>query len=396
MKVLFVTPYPPKIDGIAVHTQRLISALHDNRAEHLDVEVMTTRLPAGPPDEVGVHRVLSASPMSIFRATRVIRTLQPDVVHFQYALPAQGVAVLYAFIAAAVARRQSRVRVVITCHEVRRELLVLRWLGACIFAGLGAGADRVVVHTEESRSLLIHRCRVPASKVVVTPLGAERWTTSSPEVLAETLGRYSDPGRALVVFFGWIHPDKGIEDLIEATALVKEHDEIFEKLDVLICGSVRPRVGLFKHFGKKDVAYEAALHAAVRRLGLRDVVSFKGFVPDVDVMDLLTQARIVVLPYRDTTQSAVLGQAVAAGTPLIATDLPGLRETVEQGGGILTSPRDPNELAAAMVAVLGDNELEEALRTRQAQLMHHISFACVCETLLALYSDICSKAGASC
>ncbi len=92
MKTLFVTPYPPKPDGIGQHTSELVQAL--GRIDGMDVEVLTGRRPSPAAPTPGVHRVLSADPRSGRHASRLIGQLRPDVLHYQFAIPAFGLAAL--------------------------------------------------------------------------------------------------------------------------------------------------------------------------------------------------------------------------------------------------------------------------------------------------------------
>ena len=242
------------------------------------------------------------------------------------------------------------------------------------------------MHTQESAELLQQRCGVPNAKISMTPLGADPIERPDPQLVDDTIDRYCESGRELVAFFGWIHPDKGIEDLISATALLARTPGLTEKVQVLICGAVRPRTGLFRYFAKKDQAYEAHLRNMVRAASLDSVVRFAGFVPDVDVVPLLSGARVVVIPYRNTTQSAVLNQAIAVGAPVIASDLPGLRETLEHGGGLLVAPRQPQSLSDAMCRIIQDDELALHLQSQQVALQGEISFDHVVELLMGVYA----------
>ena len=385
MKVMMATPYHPKDDGIAVHTAKLIAHLR-NEAD-VEVEILTQRsvTSSEKSDEPSVFRCVSMNPLSVVRSVRAIRQSGADVVHVQYALPAQGPAVFYVMLAAWWVRRSSVLRLVVTCHEVRRELNVLRVAGVLIFRGIRMISDVVVVHTEESRALLEDRCAVAGRKIAYSPLGAERVARPDPQRIDDAMHRYCRDGRELVVFFGWIHPDKGIEDLIAATELLARTPGGVDKLEVLICGAVRPRTGLFRYFGKKDSEYEAHLRSMVRASSLESVVRFAGFVPDDDVVPLLSGARVMVVPYRNTTQSAVLNQAIAVGVPVVASNLPGLRETLERGGGVLVEPHEPAMLCDALQRIIEDDLWVDELRHRQVALQQEIGFERVVARLLAVY-----------
>ena len=106
MKVVMVTPYPPKSDGIGDHTRSLVRELES--IDGVEVEVLTTRRPASDEPAPGVHRLLSADPRSVRRTIEMMRQARPDVVHYQFAIPALGLANFNAIVAGVRARRRAR------------------------------------------------------------------------------------------------------------------------------------------------------------------------------------------------------------------------------------------------------------------------------------------------
>ena len=94
-----------------------------------------------------------------------------------------------------------------------------------------------------------------------------------------------------------------------------------------------------------------ALSAQVEALGLGDRVQLKlGWAPEPEVEQLLSAADVLVLPYRNGTQSAVAPMALSRGLPVLATDVGGLGEVVEDGvSGLLVEPGSPQVLADALM-----------------------------------------------
>ena len=156
-------------------------------------------------------------------------------------------------------------------------------------------------------------------------------------------------GRPLVLCFGYLHCDKGIEDLIEAVACTARTAASSRPAASTSSSParVRPRTGAFRWFERHDHEYERAAPAPSKTSGLEDHVRFVGFVASADVPALFAAARVVVVPYTKVTQSSVLGTATVAGDPVVATDLPGLRGPVGDGG-LLVPPGDPDALATAL------------------------------------------------
>ena len=394
MNALFVTPYPPKPDGIGEHSRGLVDALR--RVDGTEVDVLTVRHPESDVAMPGVHRILSADPRSTGRAVALMDELVPDIVHYQFAIPAFGLAAVSAIAAGVRARRaHPEMRIVITFHEVRRELDLLGPLGRGIYRTLVGAADAVIVHTTDARDLVSGECGGDPQRVWLTPLGGPPPPPGSldPAVVASVQDRYGlaargSGGRPLVLCFGFLHPDKGLEHVVDAVAALRDRDAIGpEGLDLMIAGTVRPRSGVFRCFGLRDHEYELELRRSVERLGLTDLIRFVGFVDSADAPALFALARVVVVPYTKVTQSSVLDTATVAGAPVVASDLPGLRESLGDGG-LLVPPGDAGALAAALERVLTDDELERSLRARQEQRARLIGFDTVAAGLVGIYDSV--------
>lgn len=394
MRVVFVTPFPPKPDGIGEHTSGLVDALR--RVDGVRVDVLTSRRPEAEAPCPGVHRILTADPRSTREAAAFVQGLRPDVVHYQFAIPAFGLAGLNAVAAGVRARRaQPDLGIVVTLHEVRRELDLLGPVGRRIYRALVGTADALVVHTSDARDLVVRECGADPRTVSVTPLGAPTPPPGSitAETMAAVRNRYRltghEPGgRPLVLCFGYLHPDKGTEDLIGAVARLRARGELpAAGVDVVVAGTVRPRSGVFRYFERKDREYELGLRRAVEHADLGDLVRFVGFVASPDVPPLFASARVAVVPYRKVTQSSVLGTATVAGVPVIASDLPGLREAVGDGG-LLFRPGDPGDLARALGQVISDDTLAARLREHQKRRGAETEIDVVASELLGIYGAL--------
>jgi glycosyltransferase involved in cell wall biosynthesis len=380
MRIAMVTPYPPKLDGIGNHTRALVRAL--TATGEVDVDVLAQRQPVG--DEPHVHHVFSG--VSGTRASAVLRELRPDIVHIQFAIPALGPGALAAFRAARRMRADSGTRLVVTCHEVRRELDLLRGVGRLVYRRIVEAADLVVVHTEEAHRLLVTECGADPAQVVRLPLGAQAASPvdehGDPRTVRRALGLADRP---FALSFGFLHPDKGTDVAIDAIAQLRDQDGV--DVDLVVAGSVRPRTGVFRWFERADHAHERALRAAVERHRLGDRVRFVGFVPDHLVGPLFTAARAVVMPCTAITQSSVAGLASAHGAPVVASDLPGLREAF--GGGALFAPvGDVDGLATALAALMRDDDLAASLSDAHVRRSGEVALPVVAAALVGAYRDV--------
>jgi len=176
----------------------------------------------------------------------------------------------------------------------------------------------------------------------VVPMGA--WLDRVPTTVPDNVRRRR------VVFLGHLVPRQGVEILLEALTILRERDARIEA-DLIGTGPL-----------------EASLRASASALG--SAVRFHGFVPDHrDVERLLAEASIAAAPYRPDetfTQYADPGKLkayLAAGLPIVLTDVPpNARELAAEGGAEIV----PYDAAALADALAGGLESEERWHERRA------------------------------
>ena len=151
-----------------------------------------------------------------------------------------------------------------------------------------------------------------------------------------------DPGRPLVGYIGRLVEQKGLTDLLRSARLLK--DAAVEAQFVLV----------------GEGGMESALRRLADEIGLADNVVFLGYRDDVP--RILGALDVFVLPSRYEGLPYTLMEAMAAGCPVVATDVIGSRDLVQSGEtGLMVPPGDPQAFAAAIITLLNDPEKRKRL-----------------------------------
>jgi glycosyltransferase involved in cell wall biosynthesis len=343
MRIVYVSPYPPARDGIGDYTAAMVAAVRERGHEP---SVVAARPDAGAPGEVigSVPRTRSERAALVER----IAAGRPDVIHLQFAVAAFG-ARTPALIRFMDALAALPARKVVTFHEVTRDTASLRSLGRRLYRRLAARADAVIVHTEDARAALSGPVGADPARTSVVPLPRPELPPAEATA-AELRARHALGQSRILLAFGFIHVDKGLEDLVSALHLLgssRAHDDV----RLVVAGTVRPRQGPFRLFELRDRIHLLRVRRLIARLGLADRVAFTGYVPAGEVRPWFEVAQAVVLPYRRIEQSGVAGQAAAAAVPLLVSHVGGL--TAGLGDARWTFPaRDPEALAGVLEAFL--------------------------------------------
>ena len=228
-------------------------------------------------------------------------------------------------------------------RELRGVAQRTRTLEASVFRE----ADLLLTLTRCCAELLNQELGVLDSRLVVVPDATTAATGALPE---------REDSRREVVYAGQLYPWKGVDVLIEAMTHLPD-----ARLTVI--------GGLTEAGGRARDLDTHRAHA--RRLRLEQRVTFTRFVPLPRIRAMLSRASVGVVPLPDRLMSRLftsplkLFDYMAAGVPVVASDLPAIREVIADGvNGILVPPGDPEALAQGIRRLLDDPALAERLRRR--------------------------------
>jgi glycosyltransferase involved in cell wall biosynthesis len=309
--------------------------------------------PALPPGIPGLRRIPA------YR--RLARGVRPDVVHLHLSWP---LGCQYELLASAWARVPVVVATVQLYVELRLGRRVMRQQRLYTRA-----VDRYFAVSEATRRSLVADLGWPADKITVVhnavaPTSVDPATTAA---VRESLLGAAD--RPLVLVPARLHPQKGHEYLLRAAVLVP--DAVFA-----LAGDGPERNRL------EALAADLGVAERVRFLGHRD-----------DMAALVDAADAVALPSLWEGLPISLLEAMAAGTPVVATRIAGTDELVASGtNGLLVEPRDADALAGAIRTVLDDPTTAARLATEgRATVARAFSATSMCRRIADSYDELLAR-----
>ena len=246
--------------------------------------------------------------------------------------------------------------VVTTLHTVLREPSPMQ---ARVLKEVCEHSTLVVVQAQKARELLTEIYGVPEDKIVFIHHGAPDVPFLDPAYYKD---QFQVEGRRVILTFGLLNPNKGIEFAIEAMERVARE---FPDSVYVVLGATHPEVR--RHSGE---AYRLSLHRLVKEKGLTEHVIFHNrFVSLDQLIKFLIMADIYVTPYLSQEQivSGTLAYAIACGKAVISTPYWYAQEMLAEQRGLLIPFRDSDALAEQLCFLLKDETERNRMRKRAYQ-----------------------------
>lgn len=370
MRIALVCPYDwTAPGGVQTHVAHLAVRL----AERHDVAVFApirrggrpaVAVPAlvdvGRPIRVPYNRSVAPVALGPTAAVRVLRRLRrfaPDVTHVHEPLSPLVAATVSAF---------GSHPLVATFHS---------WSDTDRVYRLIAPAGRAVARRLDARVAVSPAAQVYAAEALGLPMGSFRVIPNGIDVAqfrdAAPLNDLRDPTRPLLLFVGRLEPRKGLDVLIRAFLRIRAADP---RVRLCVVGE-----------GAQRTRCQQMIPASIRHDAL-----FVGHVAEAEKARYFASADLFIAPnLGGESFGIVLLEAMAAGLPVVASDIPGFRSVMHDGReGRLVTTGDAPALAETILTLLSNDKLRRAMSAEGARHAAEFDWAGVARRLENVYATV--------
>lgn len=256
-----------------------------------------------------------------------------------------------------------------------------------VLNALMAGSAKVIAMVERARDILVRSYDVPRSRIVLIPHGIPDLPLVPTSTGKAKLGLGDRP---VILTFGLLSPDKGIEEMVEALPAILERspDALY-----VIAGATHPHL-----VAAEGETYRETLRDRADALGVLSNIEFVNRFMELDELtDWLSAADVYVTPYRNPAQitSGTLAYAIGMGKAVVSTPYVHAAELLANNGGRLVPFRSPPALAEAVGSLLVDSAELNALSRRAYSRGRATIWSRSGERALALFTSVLQTDGSS-
>src|SRR6202046_4592990 len=249
--------------------------------------------------------------------------------------------------------RGLKMPVVTTLHTVLREPNPDQ---LAVMEDIAELSDRLVVMSQLSSQILQEVFRIPGSKIDTVPHGVPDLPFLDPNFFKD---RFGVEGKAVLLTFGLLSPNKGIENVIKALPqILSKHKNVV----YLVAGATHPHI-----LRREGDQYRAYLQGLAKEVGVESQVIFHDrFVSPEEMVEFIGAADIYITPYRHEAQvvSGTLAFALGAGKAIISTPYWHAIELLDDRRGALVPFQNPEAIALKTIELLDTPAVRHAMRKR--------------------------------
>lgn len=231
-------------------------------------------------------------------------------------------------------------------------------------------ADKIITISQYSKKDILKVFRIPEEKIEVIYLSVDRAYHSLTSNLEEITSKYGIAKRFIFCFSNF-NPHKNVKTLIEAYYRLPQK---MKSEYQLVLGGRRDR-------------YCMSLEKMVKHLKLEEKVIFTGFIPEEDLPLIYNAAELFLFPSLYEGFGLPPLEAMACGTPVIASNTTSLPEVVGQAG-ILVNPYKVDEIKEAVIRVLTDSTLRNDLIKRGLERAKQFTPEKTAKRILKIFAEV--------
>ncbi|NOZ86859.1 MAG: glycosyltransferase [Deltaproteobacteria bacterium] len=374
--IAFIGTYLPRECGIATFTSDLAEAVAGQAGPDRMVMVAAMNdIPGGYPYPDRVKLEIRADYQAdYYRAADFLNFSRINVVCLQHEFGIFGGkygANILTFL------RAVHKPLIVTCHTVLRKPDQGR---REVFSEIIEIADKVVVLSQRAGRFLQDVYGTDQEKIAYIPHGIHDVPFIDPSYYKDKFGV---EGRRVLLTFGLLHRNKGIENVIEALpGIVERHP----KTIYVVLGATHPAV-----LAMEGESYRLELQRRVRELGLEKHVLFQPrFMEVEEILEYLGATDIFVTPYLEKEQisSGTLTYAMGSGKAVISTPYWYAEEMLADGRGLLVPFSDPGAIQNAVNRLLDDEVELGAVRKRAYNYCRNMIWPAIARSYLDLFDQV--------
>lgn len=252
-----------------------------------------------------------------------------------------------------------------------------------VIEGLARRASRLIVMAQRGREILMRAHGLAAEQIAVVPHGVpDRPFTGTAAMKA----RFGFAGHTVLLTFGLLSPNKGIETMIRAMpAIVAAQPDVL----YVVLGATHPHLK-----AREGEAYRDSLQALAAEVGVGAHVRFvDGFLEQELLLDYLQAADLYVTPYLNEAQitSGTLSYAVGLGKPVVSTPYWHASELLSDGTGVIAPFGDSEAFARIIGDLLADPARLAEIRTRAYEVGRDMVWERLAQAYMVIFRDAVAK-----
>jgi glycosyltransferase involved in cell wall biosynthesis len=249
--------------------------------------------------------------------------------------------------------RKLKMPLVTTLHTVLRQPDINQRI---VLEEIAQLSDRLIVMSEIAAELLREVYAVPSGKIDIIPHGVPDFQFMDPNYYKD---RFGTEGKSVLLTFGLLSPNKGIENVIRALpAILAKHPNVV----YIVSGVTHPHIRR-----REGERYRDELQALAEKLGVSsNLILVNRFVSAEELVEHVGAADIYITPYRQEAQivSGTLAIALGAGKAIISTPYWHAKELLAEKRGVIVPFENPDAIAEAVLRLLDNDGERHAMRKR--------------------------------